>query len=166
METNLEDLCLRKFIKWNIIMHNIRGLNDPKSIRKERCFINSLSPKVDIVLIQEHKLRGSALNNLGFRLMPGCASWILEAVPGEKSWLNPNAAGKGGVDILLAHKYARLVTAHGALYEDIVVCIKLEGVEGENIGIACIYAPNIPTDRRQLWYIMVDSLPKDCDWIL
>ena len=30
--------------------------------------------------------------------MPGCFSWILEAAPGERSRLNPNAAGKGGVD--------------------------------------------------------------------
>jgi hypothetical protein len=44
--------------------------------------------------------------------------------------------------------------------------IKMEGIEGGNVGIACIYAPNIPKDRRHLWHIMVDSLPKDCDWIL
>ena len=68
--------------------------------------------------------------------------------------------------ILLVHKYVKLVMAHGVLYEDKVVWIKLEGIEGRNIGIACIYAPNIPTDRRHLWHIMVDSLPKDCDWIL
>ena len=79
---------------WNIITHNIRGLNDPESIAKERGFFNSLRPRVDIVLIQEHKLRGKALENSGSRLMPGCSSWILEAAPGEKSWLNPNAAGK------------------------------------------------------------------------
>ena len=73
---------------------------------------------------------------------------------------------KGGVGILLASKYASLVTAHGALYENKVVWVKIEGVEGGNIGIVCIYAPNIPTDRRHLWHIMVDALPKDCDWII
>lgn len=57
------------------------------------------------MMIQEHKLRERALDNLGTRLMPDCASWILEAVPGMRSWLNPNAAGKGGVRILLANKY-------------------------------------------------------------
>ena len=102
-------------MKWNIITHNIRGLNDPDNIARERCFINSLTPRVDIVMVQEHKLRGKALENLDSRLMPGCASWILEAAPGERSWINPNAAGKGGVGILLAHKYARFVTEHGAL---------------------------------------------------
>ena len=153
-------------MKWNIITHNIRGLNDPESITRERHYINSLSPRIDILLIQEHKLRGKALENLGSRLIPGCASWILEAAPGEKSWLNPDAAGKGGVGILIAHKYARLVKDHGALYDNRVVWIKLEGIEGGNIGIACVYAPNIPTERRHLWHIMVDSLPKNCEWII
>ena len=61
-------------------------------------------------MIQEHKLRGRALENLGCRLMPRCASWILETAPGEKSWINPNAVGKGGIGILLSHKYTRFAT--------------------------------------------------------
>lgn len=123
---------------------------------KERNFINSLSPRIDIVLLQEHKLRGSTLDNLGSKLMSGCSSWVLEAAPMENSWINPNAAGKRGVGILLANNYAKLVMAHGALYENRVVWIKMEGVEGGNVGNACIYAPNIPTDRRHLWHIMVE----------
>ena len=162
------DTCIKHIpiMEWNIITHNIRGLNDRDNIAKERCFLKSLTPRIDVLLIQEHKLRGRALENLGARLMPGYASWVLEAAPGERSWLNPNAAGKGGVGIILAQKYAKLVTTHGALYDNRVVWIKLEGIEGGNIGIACVYAPNIPTERRHLWHIMVDSLPKDCEWII
>ena len=66
-------------MKWNLITHNIRDLNDPENIRKEREFINSVTPKVDIVLIQEHKLRGRLMENIGTRLMPGCDSWVLGA---------------------------------------------------------------------------------------
>ena len=29
-----------------------------------------------------------------------------------------------------------------------------------------IYAPNIPTDRQTLMAYLVDSLPKDCEWII
>ena len=43
---------------------------------------------------------------------------------------------------------------------------KLEGIEGGNIGLACIYAPNISTERRHLWRDIMKLLPKDCDWIL
>ena len=28
------------------------------------------------------------------------------------------------------------------------------------------YAPNIPMDRGHLWHIMLDALPKDCEWII
>ena len=137
-------------MKWNIITHNIRGLNDPESITKERGFLTTLSPRADIVMIQEHKLRGRALENVGNRLIPGYTSWILEAAPGERSWLNPSAAGKGGVGILITNKFAKLVTANGSLYDNRVMWVKLEGVEGGNIRLACVYAPNIPTDRRHL----------------
>lgn len=125
-----------------------------------------MAPKVDVLLIQEYKLRGKMLENIGPRFMRGCASWILEAASKEKSWINPNTAGKGGVGIMIANKYAKLVTMHGALYENIVVWIKLEGLKGGNLGIACVYAPNIPTDRRHLWHLMVDNLPKDCTWVI
>ena len=94
--------------------------------------------------------------------MSGCASWVLEVAPGERSWINPNAVRKGGVGILLANKYARLVTATGSLYKDRVIWIELEGVEGWNVGLACVYAPNILTEMRHLWHILVDALPKDC----
>lgn len=47
------------------------------------------------------------------------------------------------MEILLTSKLARLVNAHGALYKDRVEWVKAEGVEGSNIGIACMYAPNI-----------------------
>jgi hypothetical protein len=82
--------------------------------------------------------------------MPGCTIWILEATPGKRSWLNPNAAGKGSVRILLANKYVRLVTTTCSLYEDSVIWIKLEEFVSGNVGLACVYTPNILTDRRHL----------------
>ena len=153
-------------MKWNLITHNIRDLNDPENITKERCFLNSLTPRIDVVMIQKHKLRGMTLENLGSRLMPGYASWILEAALGERSWLNPNAAGKWEVGIIIVHKYAKLVMAHIALYNNSVVWIKLEGIERKNIGFACVYATNIPTKKMHLLHIMVELLPKDCEWII
>ena len=45
----------------------------------------------------------------------------------ERSWLNPNARGKGG-GILFAHKYIRLIRVHGTMYDNRVIWIKMEGV--------------------------------------
>lgn len=66
----------------------------------------SLTPKMDIVSIQEHKLRRKLLENLGPIIMIGCTSWILEATQGERSWCNLNVASKDGVGVLLDNKCA------------------------------------------------------------
>ena len=153
-------------MKLNLITHNVRGFNDPESIIKERYFLNSLSPRADIVHRQEHKLRGRALKILGTKLMHGDTSWIQEAVPGERSWINPDAVGKIGVGIILSNKYARLIKDQGSLYDNRVVWVKLKDVEGGTLRITCIYAFNIYMDRRHLWHVMVDSLPNDCEWII
>ena len=63
-------------------------------------------------------------------------------------------------------KYAKLVTTDCALFDDRLIWIKLEGIEGENFGVACVYAPNIPTERRNMWHNMIDVLPKDCEWVI
>lgn len=102
-------------MKLNIITRNITGLNDLESILR---FINSLSPKVDVVMIQEQTLRGRLLKYLSHRLMLGGGSWILEVTPGERSCLNPKAACKGGGEVLLTSKYTKLVTTHGTLYDN------------------------------------------------
>lgn len=44
------------------------------------------------------------IENRGWKLMIGCTSWILEATPGERSWLNPNATSKRGVGYPLASR--------------------------------------------------------------
>lgn len=51
-------------MKWNIITHNIQGLNDPESIAKERCFINSFTSRADVYMFQEHKLKEKTLDDL------------------------------------------------------------------------------------------------------
>ena len=46
-----ESIDVNKLIKLNIITHNIRGLNDPENIAKERDFLNSLTPRENIVMV-------------------------------------------------------------------------------------------------------------------
>lgn len=114
-------------MKWNIITHNLKGLNDPEGVTRERYFLTSLTQMIDVIMIQEYKLRGKAIEDIGRRLMQEYDSWILEAVPGEKNWINTNAADKNGLNIILSNKYARLTIEHGALYDNRLMCIKLKG---------------------------------------
>lgn len=52
------------------------------------------------------------------------------------------------------------------MFDDRVVWIKIEGIAGGNLWIACVYAPNIPTEWQHLSHIMNNTLPKDCKWII
>ena len=125
-------------MKIHILSHSHKGLNDPMSILKHNIFLQSNMPRVDVLLFYEHKLRGLKLEHLGKRLMPWSTTWVLEVEPCYKSWLNPEWAEKGGVDILLASKYHGLVTSPRPIMNDRFVWIKMEGIEGGNLGIACI----------------------------
>lgn len=73
--------------------------------------------------------------------------------------MNVNGAKIGGVDIFLVSKS---VIKHGALYSIRVVRMKTKMLEGDNLGIVCIYTPNIFIDKRHLWHILTRSLPNDC----
>lgn len=53
-------------------------------------------------MLQEHKCKGHTLDNLRAGLMSRCTRWVLEADPGKKSWLKPNAPGKGGLSIIIS----------------------------------------------------------------
>lgn len=90
-------------------------------------------------------------------------SWILEAASKKHSWFNPSAASKGGLNILIVNEYPKLVITIGTLYDSRLVCIKLDGVEGKNIGFAYIYALYISTSRRHSWCIFMDAPPKHCE---
>ena len=74
-----------------------------------------------------------------------------------------NGAGKGGVGILRASQFARLVTLSKSIMNSRVVWIRMERLEG---GIACIYAPNVPSHVSLLWQEMTISLTKGSSWVL
>lgn len=58
------------------------------------------------------------------------------------------------VGIKLSKKYSRLAITYNSLYDSRVVWIKLEGIQGNKFGIACIFTPNISTEHRHLRHIV------------
>jgi hypothetical protein len=80
--------------------YNIRGLNNPLKVRKLKNYIRISQPPCDILLLQEHKLSGDSLSDLGRLLWPDAAVFSLDAEPGYV--LNPNGAGKGGACTLVS----------------------------------------------------------------
>lgn len=57
-------------MKLHILTHNLKGLNDPLGILKHNKFLQPITPIVDVILFQEHKLRGVNLEHLVKNLMP------------------------------------------------------------------------------------------------
>lgn len=99
---------------------------------------------------QHTKDRGKFYNEIMANIGLGNPTTSLENRGSEDTYQEPgNQLATTPIRNSAANLMA-LVTDHGFLYNDRVVWIKLEGIEGGNVGIACVYAPNIPTKRRHL----------------
>lgn len=78
---------------------------------------------IDVVIIQEHKLRKNTLRGLDNKLMDGYKSSFLKVTSGEKNWVHPNITDKD------KWKFYYSVNALVRL-----VLIRLEWIEGGKIG--------------------------------
>lgn len=96
-----------------IVSQNVQGLNDPDAFNQTRSYFRPLFLGIDILCLQEHKLRGSRLENLEqhFWLQAGCHR--LEALPGYNHKLDDEGAGSGGLCMLINSKIKHLVTSSG-----------------------------------------------------
>lgn len=153
-------------MRLNLLSFNARGLNEQAAIDSLQLYIQDCRPALDIVMIQEHKYRGSALANLGKALWRQAKFWGQEALLGYGHNENELGAGCGGIATLLAPRWTSLVSATGTIHDNRVHWLILSGVPGGDIGIANIYAPNSSLDRCHLWEDMTRELPGHSRWIL
>ena len=93
----------------NLITFNIRGLNDPQKIQKLRSYIISAQSKIDVLLIQEHKLTGEKASSLDRSLDPHAVYIHVEAEPGYNLTRNDQGVGCGGTTILLPSKWLNTI---------------------------------------------------------
>jgi exonuclease III len=66
----------------NLVSYNIHGLNDQATLGALQHYIQGLQPKVDILMLQEHKLKNLQDQQLGRRLWRGALTWCLDATIG------------------------------------------------------------------------------------
>jgi exonuclease III len=88
-------------MKINLLSFNVRGLYDLASIPTLKHYL-SASPQIDIILLQEHKLRLQAAQELGAKLWKDGTAWTLDASPGYGNLPHLPGAGKGGISTLLS----------------------------------------------------------------
>lgn len=144
-----------------IITFNVRGLNELRKIDRLRIYFQTIQGGTDVILIQEHKLRGEKATNLGKHLAPYGRCWTLEAEAGYN--INGReGAGKGGISTIVHNKLAPSVSSHGSIFRNRAFWIRLSGLSGGDLGILNVYAPNDPRIRTALWQELASKLPSDC----
>lgn len=147
-----------------IVTFNVRGLNEPRKIDRLRQYFQNIQGGIDVILLQEHKLRGEKAANLGKHIFPNGKCWTQEADIGY----NVNGlegAGKGGISTILKGNLALRVSSQGTILRNRAFWIRLSGLPGGDLGILNIYAPNDPRERTTLWQELTTSLPTDCRWL-
>jgi exonuclease III len=132
-------------MKLNLLTFNSRGLNKEIAVASLHQYIQQFQPRLDIVAIQEHKLRGDAFNRLSQKLWRNAMAIGTEASPGYGH--NPGDArvGCGGIVTLLAPQWSKLVSQIGTIHNNKVHWFILAGLPKSDVGIANVYAPNDST---------------------
>ena len=131
------------------VTFNVRGLNDLRKLDRLRNYFQNINGGVDIILIQEHKLRGEKAANLGAKLFPKRKCWTLDADVGYNID-GQEGAGKGGICTILKENLAPHVSSHGIILRNRAFWIRLSGLPGGDLGILNLYAPNDTRDRIHL----------------
>jgi exonuclease III len=153
-------------MKLRMLLYNVRSLNSTEALDQLAYYLHFQIGQLDVLLLQEHRLRGVAASRLSSRLWKGVGCWSQDASDGYNHLPGELGAGKGGVAILLGPKWRNSIKQARNIYHNRVQWLILEGLAGGDVGIANVYAPNNPVDRRDLWLHMIQDLPHTCRWIL
>ena len=66
-------------MKLNLLTYNVRRLNDPASIPLLRHYLQGFNPKLDLLMLQEHKLWNKAAKSMYSKLWPLVKARCLQA---------------------------------------------------------------------------------------
>jgi len=149
-------------MKLKLLSHNVRGLNNPAAVENFRHYL--VRNPVDLLFIQEHKLRALGASRLGKTLWKRATYFFTEVEPGYNA--NATGVGKGGVATFIAPRWANLISQTGSLFGGRVQWLILSGLPGGDIGFANVYAPTDPNPCKALWETLACELPSSCRWIL
>lgn len=145
---------------------NIQGmgksLEGTRKRRETKEFLQKVTPRPEIALIQEHKFSLQECikksNQLGFT--NGTTLWS------EATYSANKDSFKGGVGILLSSRMASLVCEHGVIEPGRAQYVTVQWTNNIKVGIINIYAYNFTGSRARLWNkIRQFNLP-EANWIL
>ncbi|KAL3702291.1 hypothetical protein R1sor_020313 [Riccia sorocarpa] len=146
--------------------YNVRGLCSRLSRTKLKNLIRSVKPSLDIVAIQEHKLREQNINFITSSLWPHAAIFNLPAIDGVHAERNPLVTGgKGGVLLAVNQSLVPLIVSNGLLPFNGGLWIHMDTPDGSKLGVAAIYAPHTSAERTHLWAALEATLDISRKWI-
>ncbi|KAL3700305.1 hypothetical protein R1sor_018327 [Riccia sorocarpa] len=154
-------------MKITVGTYNVRGICARTARTKLKNVIWNFNPAVDILAIQEHKLRKQNINFLTSTLWPQAEIFNLPAIDGIHAQRNPTVTGGKGGEVIIAVNPAisPLIVNNGRLPLNGGLWIHLDTADDLKIGFAAVYAPHSTSERAQLWTEVENSLDRNRKWI-
>jgi hypothetical protein len=97
-------------MKLHVMTYNVHGLNMEEDTCKLSYYFKGIHPRLDIIVLQKHELRGNKVKKVGELLWKEVSSWIIEAKEGYTSEMQHGQINKGGSCVWLDPKWAKLVS--------------------------------------------------------
>jgi len=124
-------------MKLTILYQNVRGLNDPSAIDTLRNYIHR--DPVDILFLQEHKLRGQNALNIGRMLWKRATTLVTEAEQGYTA--TGVSTGKGGLATLVSPRWSNLISQSSSILGGKAQWLIFSKIQGGELGFINVYAP-------------------------
>jgi exonuclease III len=152
-------------MKLHLISQNVQGLNGPEASQRLRNFYSSYFRHIDVLCLQEHKLRGSKMTDLGPKVWKHAHFFGCEASAGYRHIGEEAGAGRGGVCLLVNPNIKHLVHSQGSVGRNQAQWIRFSGHQDRDIGVLNVYAPHTAQERIRLWQELRRELPGDYKWV-
>jgi exonuclease III len=153
-------------MKLRLWTQNVQGLNDPHAVNRIKNYYLSKFSSIDVLCLQEHKLRGQNLVDLHFKLWKQAMFLSCDASVRYGHEEDQAGAGCGGLCMFISPKIQHLVHSHGTVDGNQAQWVLFKGIPGGDVAIANIYAPNSFHERIMLWRDLISCLPQGCRWIM
>jgi exonuclease III len=152
-------------MKIHLISQNKQGLNAPTAPQRIRNYFSSYMRHIDLICLQEHKLRGARLTDLGTKVWRQAHFFGCKASIGYRHEEGEAGAGRGGVCLFVNPSIKHLVHSQGVIGDSQAQWVRFSGHQDGDIAVLNVYAPHSPYERIRLWQELRRGLPGDCKWV-
>jgi exonuclease III len=133
-------------MKLQTIILNVQGLNRNEAPYLLQNYLKDKLRDLDIICLQEHKLRGAKLLALGEQFWKGTTYLAYDASHAYNHITSDPRADSEGICMFISPAISHLLHASSSLLHNQAQWALLKGLPRENVGILNVYAPQTPAD--------------------